>query len=137
MTSFIVKGEEYLVNLAKQAASGIASVFVKDVEPALEAFIHQFTTDFGALALQEAAALAPAVKANPSSILTVGADLVSKLASKAGGIAAQDALTVALNALRVHVTAINPPATASIVGATIPDVTTVTLAPAIVPTSDI
>lgn len=120
MTSFIVKGEEYLVNLAKQAASGIASIFVKDVEPAIEAFIHQFTTDFGQRILVDAEALASSVQDGSVSILEAASTLVAQAASQAGGIAAKDAVTVALNAIRVHLTNINPPDTVSKVGATPP-----------------
>lgn len=120
MTSFIVRGEEYLVSKAKEAVSGIASIFSHDVEPAIEAFVSQFITDFGKKVLADAEALAPQVASGQVSIVEAGTQLLAQAAAQAGGIAANDAVTVALNALRVQITALNPPNTVSKAGATPP-----------------
>lgn len=88
---------------------GIAENEVSSLEkqfPALGTFVTQFGSDFGQKILADAEALAPAVLAGTTSITAAATQLISQVATQAASIASADATTVALNALRVHVTAL-------------------------------
>ena len=82
----------------------IGNIFKDDVVPALKAFIEQFLSDFGNQALSVGATLAPKVISGEISMQDAGAQIASQLASIAVTTAEKDG-TVALNALRVQITA--------------------------------
>ena len=73
--------------------------------PVIGQFLTQFTSDFGKKVLADAEALAPGVIAGTSSITSAAATLVSQAATAGLSIAESDATQVALNALRVYVSA--------------------------------
>ena len=77
---------------------------IADGETALEAFTDQFLSDFGSQALAQAAALAPGVIAGTTSIQAAAATLGGQITADAITDAEKDG-TVALNALRVQITA--------------------------------
>jgi hypothetical protein len=101
------KGDFY--DALKDIENSLSNVFTSDLIPALKTFINQFASDFGAKVLSDAAVLAPEVVSGTVGIVAAGTQLLQQAASQAGSIATQDAVTVALNALRVQVTALTPP----------------------------
>lgn len=78
--------------------------FTTTIDPALLAFIKQFASDFGSQALTAAAPLALQVIAGTTTIQAAGATLATQLSADALTDAEKDG-TVALNALRVQITA--------------------------------
>lgn len=82
----------------------IGNLFKDDVVPVLKVFITQFVSDFGAQALTAAAPLALQVISGSITIQAAGAQLGTQLATSAVTDAEKDG-TVALNALRVQITA--------------------------------
>jgi hypothetical protein len=85
-------------------AESLVDPTVKKIESALETFTDQFLSDFGSQALSQAAALAPAVIAGTTSIQDAAATLGGQITADALTDAEKDG-TVALNALRVNITA--------------------------------
>jgi hypothetical protein len=89
--------------------TSLKNLFTNDIVPALKTFISQFASEFGSQLLADAATAAPGILAGTTSIETAAASLLSQ----AGVQATSDATTLALNALRVQVTAAAPPANAA------------------------
>ena len=85
----------------------LGNLFHDDIVPALKTFIGQFASDFGSQALSQAAALAPAVIAGTTSIQDAAVTLGGQLTVDAVTDAEKDG-TVALNAMRVQITAQSP-----------------------------
>lgn len=81
--------------------------------PVLGQFVGQFASDFGKQVLSDAEALAPAVLAGTTKIQDAAAQLITQAAPQAVNIASADATQIALNALRVHVTALQAAPTSS------------------------
>lgn len=77
--------------------------------PILGTFVSQFATDFGKKVLADAEALAPAVSAGTLSITSAAAQLVAQAITEAVDIAEHDATQIALNALRMYVSAPSQP----------------------------
>lgn len=75
------------------------------VVPALETFVDQFLTDFGSQALALAEPEAQKIISGEKTIEQAAADLIPQIAAVAVTTAEKDG-TVALNALRVHLTAL-------------------------------
>jgi len=84
--------------------------------PVLGQFVQQFASDFGQKLLTDAEAVAPAVVAGTTSITSAASTLFTEAEAQAASLSVSDATTLALNALRVHVTALTssaaPPAEA-------------------------
>lgn len=75
------------------------------VVPNLEKFVEQFFTDFGAQALALAEGEAPAVLSGSKTIQQAAADITPQITADATQDAEKDG-TVALNAVRVQLTAL-------------------------------
>lgn len=104
--------EQGNVSAVLHKLASLVETGVTDVEnqfPIIGQFISQFATDFGKKVLADAEALAPAVISGQTSIVAAAEQLVVQAAPQAASIAAADASNVALNALRLYVSA---PATA-------------------------
>ena len=108
----VVEGKEPIGDLVSKVESLVGNAFggsVKVVENVLETFGEQFVTDFGSEMLTKAEALAPAVITGTTSIKDAGAQLMADATTAAITDAEKDG-TVALNALRVQITAqLTPP----------------------------
>jgi hypothetical protein len=92
--------------------TSLGNLFSDDLVPALKTFISQFSTPFGAQALAAAGAAAASVISGTTTIQAAGTALVAQI----GTDALQDgenAATVALNALRVQITASSPSSSAA------------------------
>lgn len=83
------------------------------VVPALETFVDQFLTDFGSQALTLAEGVAPKVLSGEMSIQEAAASIVPGITADAVTDAEKDG-TVALNAVRVQITALNSAPAASV-----------------------
>lgn len=99
----IVGAFKKILGFAENAVTSLEAQF-----PALGTFVQQFGSDFGQKVLADAEALAPAVIAGTTTITVAAAQLVAQAASQAKSLAISDATTIALNALRVQVTAASP-----------------------------
>lgn len=95
------------IGFLKKVESLVQDFFTHDVEPALEAFIKQFTTDFGKKALELAAPIAAEVIAGTMTIGDAASKIIHDLGVLGVTTAEQDAKDVALNAIRVHLTSIS------------------------------
>jgi hypothetical protein len=96
----------------RDIGTSLKGLFTDDVIPALKLFIQQFASDFGSQALSQAAALAPAVLSGQTTIQSAAGTLAGQITADAVTDAEKDG-TVALNALRVQITAQAPNATSS------------------------
>jgi hypothetical protein len=87
--------------------TSLGNLFSDDLVPALKTFVSQFATPFGSQVLAAAETEAASVISGSTTMEAAGTALVSQV----GTDALQDgenAATVALNALRVQITAASP-----------------------------
>lgn len=89
-----------IVSVIKGEVSSLESQF-----PILGQFLSQFESDFGQKILADAEALAPAILAGTSTIGAAASQLISQAGPLAASVAANDATNIALNALRMYVSA--------------------------------
>lgn len=101
MTAFYVKAEQYIETEAQEALSAIDGFIVSKVEPALQQFIEQFSTDFGKVALALAETAAQSVLASQTTIVAAAKNIYQTLINQGLQIAETDGVNVALNAVRV------------------------------------
>lgn len=91
--------------------TSLGKLFNSDVLPALKTFINQFASELGAQLLSDAATVAPTLTVLGGTVSIT--DAATQLLAKAGAQATSDATNLALNALRVQVTALAPVQAAS------------------------
>ena len=103
----VIEGKEPVSDLVSKIESLIGQT-VPVVETAVETFVEQFASDFGSQALTQAATLAPSVISGSQTIQEAAATLGTQVTADAITDAEKDG-TVALNALRVQITALNAP----------------------------
>ena len=78
--------------------------------PIIGQFIQQFADDFGKACLKEAQAIFPGVIADPSTFATAAEGMVEKIIEDGIQIARDDGRILAMNALRLYVSAPQTPA---------------------------
>lgn len=105
MTAFYIKAEQYIEKEAEEALNAIEGFIVKKVEPALQQFVEQFSTDFGKAALVAAEAAAAQVLASQATILDAAKNVFQTLLNSGLQIAETDGMNIVLNAIRVFLNA--------------------------------
>lgn len=81
-----------------------APFLIKNVEPVAEAWLKQFTTAFGAIAVVEAKEFADQVKTGQKTMKDAGHELSSDLVKRGKVTAEEVCIDVALNAIRMYLT---------------------------------
>lgn len=88
-----------------RAEEALQRFFSNDLVPVLKTFIEQFASELGTAALNAGASFAAEVIAGKST-KDAGQELLNHLQTKGINILTHDALDIAMNAIRVHVTKI-------------------------------
>lgn len=104
----VLKGREPLPDFTSKV-SALLKLTVSTAETVVANFVAQFASDFGAQMLNGAETLAPKVLSGELTIQAAGTQLLATATTDAVTDAEKDG-TVALNALRVQITAQTSPA---------------------------
>lgn len=99
----VVEGKEPAIDLLNKIKE-LGGELINDGETVLETFAEQFASDFGTQALSQAETLAPTVIDGTQTIQQAATTLLGQVTADAVTDAEKDG-TVALNALRVQITA--------------------------------